>query len=313
MEKNTAIENKIIKNRIRKHKKFDDLKLLWKILFYTVLALFGAACVIPFMLVISASFSTQESIYLYGYSLFPREFTLDGYKILFSWPEQIIDAYIVSTVVTGVGTFINILLCILVAYPISNPEFRYRKSVSFFVFFTMMFGGGLVPYYILVKIWLNMGNTYSVMIVPALVSAGNVFLLRIFMQNVPKDIYESARLDGANEYSILFRITVPLTKSGIAAVTLFIVLAYWNDVITARLFITDRDMRPLALLLDQYSSFVNYAGEQAAALGMVPQNSIPKDAMLFAMCVVATGPMLFVFQFFQKYFVEGMIMGSVKG
>ncbi|MGN1099594.1 MAG: carbohydrate ABC transporter permease, partial [Christensenellales bacterium] len=141
------------------------------------------------------------------------------------------------------------------------------------------------------------------------VQPGNIFLLRIFMQNTPKEIYESARIDGAGEYTILLKMVMPLVKSGIATVTLFFVLGYWGDVVTPRLYIDDRNMFPLPLLLDGLANSIGRpVGSSATGAGVTLTTP-----MLFAMCIIAAGPMVFIFQFFQKYFVEGLVLGSVKG
>ena len=293
----------------RKHLKVGEISTFWKIMIYLLLAALAVVFIVPFLLVISISFSADDSIKLNGYKLIPTKFTLDGYRYIFNNGKLVYYAYRNSIITAGLGTVLNVLMCLLVAYPLAREEFKWRKSVSFFVFFTMMFGGGLVPYYILVKQYLHLNDSLWVLILPALVSPGNVFLLRIFIQSLPKEIYESARMDGANEYTILFKITAPLVKAGIATVSLFIVLGYWNDVFTPRLFITEPELYTLPLLLDRYTVVLNQTIGTTLPGMMAP----PKDAMMFAMCVVSTGPMLFVFMFFQKYFVKGMVLGSVKG
>lgn len=281
-----------------------------KIIIYALLIILAVIFIVPFLLTIGISFSTQNSIVQNGYQIIPAEFTLDGYKYIFNDLELILISYKNSVLSAVIGTILNVLLCILVAYPLSNFNFKWRRSIGFYVYFTMMFGGGLIPYYILIKQYLHMDNSLWVLIIPALVSPGNVFLLRVFMQQVPKEIYESAKIDGAGEYRILFNITVPLVKSGIATVALFIVLAYWNDVMTPRMFIDQRELMTLPKLLDSYSLYVNQA---MSSMLMTPGIRPPEDAMIFGMCVISTGPMLFVFLFFQKYFVKGMVLGAVKG
>lgn len=287
----------------------DRIAWPWKVLLYSILIFFGLSCLLPFLMLITSSFVSEDYILAHGYPLFSTELSLDAYKFLGVYKEKIIIGYKVSLISTAGGSFLSIVLCVLLAYPLSCMDFKFRNAVSFYIFFTMMFSGGLIPSYILTKQYLHLGNTIWVLIIPGLVAPGNVFLLRIFMQNLPKEIFESARLDGAGEYTILFRIVIPLVKSGIATVTLFIVLAYWSDVVTPRLYIDDRNLIPLPLLLDGLAASVGRAvGSTAMGAGV-----ILTTPMLFAMCIVATGPMLFVFQFFQKYFVEGMVIGAVKG
>ena len=282
-----------------------------KILLYGILLLFGLLCFLPFLMLVSSSVTSSEYIYNHGFPLLPHAIDFSAYNFLSFYAKNILTGYGVTIFTTVVGTLLSILMCILTAYPLSNMEFRFRGPVSFFVFFTMMFGGGLVPYYILVKRYLKLANTIWVMILPLLLNPGNVFLLRIFMQNTPREIYESARLDGAGEYNILFRIVCPCVKSGIATVTLFIVLQYWNEIVTPQLFIDKSELSPLANILNNLANSVGrpITGTTTGMGGAMELT----DSMLFAMCIIAAGPMVFVFQFFQKYFVEGLVMGSVKG
>ena len=285
------------------------IRLSTRILLNAVLAIAVLLCVLPFVLSISISFSSGESI-INGYHLIPQEFTLDAYRVLFEVPEKILRAYGVSFFVVIVGLVLNLTVTILVSYPLSIMDFRYRKFVSFFVFFTMMFSGGMISYYIMTVKYLGLKDHLSVLILPLLLVPNNVFLLRIFLQDVPGGIYESARLDGASEYGILFRIAIPLSKPGIATVALFIVLMYWNDYVTGMLFLEDQKLYPLQLLLYRYGSYLQSIKDNAGNMGM----SMPADeSILFAMCIVATLPMLFVFLCFQKYFVTGLTMGALKG
>ena len=302
-------------NQLYIHKNFNNKndKHISKWIIYCIILLFALFCVVPFVLVVIISLTPQDLIKENGYRFFPSRLTLDAYKYIFRFPKMILNGYKNSFFITIVGTTLNVFLTLLIAYPLSRPNFRYRRAISFYVFFTMMFSGGLVPYYIMTKQILNLGDNIWVLILPLLVVPNNVFLLRIFIQGgVPEAIYESAKLDGAGEYTILFKLIVPLIKPGIATVTMFIMLMYWNDIITAKLFISDQDLFPLQLLLDNYSEYIKYLSVNSVGAGIISPVNIPSDSILFAMCVIATGPMLFVFLFFQKYFVSGLTMGAVK-
>ena len=283
-----------------------------KALLYTVITLYALFCIIPFVLVFIISFTPQDVVSKQGFTFFPSRVTLDAYKYIFRFPQTILKAYGVSTFVACVGTVLNLVVTILVAYPLSRMKFRYRKWVSFFVFFTMMFSGGTIPYYIVTKRWLDLGDKIWVMILPLLVVPMHVFLMRVFMQGIPEEIHESAVLDGADEFTILTKIVVPLVKPGIVAVLMFILLTYWNDAFTAKLFISDTDLYPLQLVLDNYTEFINSISSSALVSGMLATEKIPGDAVMFAMSIIATGPMMFVFLAFQKYFVSGMTMGAIK-
>lgn len=299
---------------LRSRNRVDRASLPWRLVFGVVLVLFGVFCLIPFIMVISVSLTPQSVIDEMGYQFIPQQFSLDAYRYLFRFPEMLIKAYGVSIFITVVGTLLNLLLTALLAYPLSRMEFRHRGKVAVFLFFTMIFSGGMVPYYILVRQYLHMQDTLWVLIIPQLVVPGNVFLLRVFMQDIPGDIYESAWLDGASEYRTFFSIVLPLMKPGLATVGLFSVLMYWNEVITGKLFIENPDLLPLQNILEQFTQYIRYIMQNGGASGGLPvgADSIPSDPILFAMCLVAAGPMMLVFLFFQKYFVAGLTMGSVK-
>lgn len=289
-----------------------EAALPYRVLFAIILLLFGLFCLIPFLMVISVSLTPQNLIDENGYHLLPQALTTEAYRFIFTYPGRILQAYGVSIFITVVGTVLNVIISAMLAYPLSRMEFRYRSAVSLFVFITMVFGGGTVPYYILIKQYLHMDDKIWVLIIPQLVVASNVFLLRIFMQGIPQEIYESASLDGASEFRIFRSIVLPLVKPGLATIGLFTALMYWNEVITGKLFITNEKLLPLQNLLDQYTQYITYIMTNGGSSGGLALTNIPTDGILFAMCLVAAGPMVVVFLFFQKYFVAGLTMGAVK-
>lgn len=287
-------------------------KRIMKGLLYGSITLYALFCIMPFVLLIIVSFTPQEIISEQGYTFFPKKMTLDAYKYVFRFPEMIIKAYGVSLFVAIVGTVLNLAITMLIAYPLSRRRFRYRRIISFLVFFTMMFGGGMIPSYIVTKRWLGLGDNIWVMILPSIAAPMNVFLMRVFMQAIPEELYESAVLDGADEFTIFTKMVTPLVKPGMVAVLMFILLAYWNDAFTAKLYISDTDLYPLQLVMANYMDFIDSITNSAIDAGMMQPGKVPGDAVMFAMSIVATGPMLFVFLGFQKYFVSGMTMGAIK-
>lgn len=293
-------------------KKLNQMGLASKIIIYGIVALYAFACIFAFVLVVVVSFTPQDVISKQGYSFFPSKLTLDAYRYVFKFPMTILRAYGVSIFVAAVGTILNTVITVMIAYPLSRPTFRYRKAISFYVFFTMMFSGGTIPYFILTKRFLHLADTLWVLILPLMVVPMHVFLLRVFMQSLPESLHESAVLDGANEFTILGKIVIPLMKPGIATVAMFILLMYWNDVFTAKLFISDTLLYPLQMVLDNYTEFINSLSSNAISAAMMGITEVPSDAIMFAMCIIATGPMLFVFLGFQKYFVSGLTMGAIK-
>jgi len=275
-----------------------------KILLYAFLTGYAVVCLLPLLLALSVSFSSGESV-MSGYKFIPEKWSAEAYKLLFESFGGIWKAYAVSVFVTVAGVLLSLSVTVLIAYPLSVQGFRYGAVVSFLVFFTMMFSGGMISYYILTVKYLRLKNNILVLIVTQVLLPSNVFLLRTFFAGIPDSIYESARLDGAGEYRILFSMAAPLALPGITTVGLFIVLQYWNDYITAMLFIDNQKLYPLQLLLYKYS---NYLQDLTHGTGSMPA----EESLMFAICVIATLPMLAVLMFFQKYFVRGLTAGAVK-
>ncbi|MBQ9709070.1 MAG: carbohydrate ABC transporter permease [Clostridia bacterium] len=283
-----------------KSKTFTTQLILW-----VSLGIFALISLIPLALAISITFSSGESVMQNGYQFIPKEWSVEAYTVLFKNFDGIWRAYGVSLFVTFFGLVSSLIVTVLIAYPLSVADFRYRGIVSFVVFFTMMFSGGTISYYIFTVKYLHLKNNIWVLVVTQILVPSNVFLLRTFFSSIPESIYESARLDGASEYKILFRMAAPLNVPGIITIGLFIVLQYWNDYITGMLFIDIQELYPLQLLLYRYS---NYIKDLTYGTGSLPAD----ESLLMAMCVIATVPMLIVFMFFQKYFVRGLTSGAVK-
>lgn len=284
------------------------------ILVYLPLTLFVLFCVIPFIAMISGSLSSSKLIKEYGVSLLPRGWSTSAYQLIFQFPGEMIESYLITILVTIVGTVLNMVLLLMLANYLCKSTHPSTRVVSFFVFFTMMFGAGLVPTYIVYADILHIRNTLWALILTPAVSVGHLFLLRVFLTSVPQALYESARLDGANEFRILFQIAAPLISPGIATITFYSVLMYWNDPFTALMY-TD-NIVPISLYLSRVTSYIDFlkfvqqGGMPGIDLGGL---EIPDNTMLYAMAVVTTGPMMFIFVFFQKYFVSGLTVGGVKG
>lgn len=282
--------------------------ILRKVGIQLILSICSVACVLPLILVISASFSSEKSIALQGYSFFPRDFTTFAYDYIFKQPEQILRAYGVTTFVTIVGTFISLLIMSLLAYVISRTDFKYRKSLSFYVFFTMLFNGGLVPWYIMITQYLHLKDSIWVLILPYLVVPWFVLLLRTFFSQIPVELLDAARIDGAGEWRIFFQIVIPLSTPALATVGLFIALMYWNDWWLPLLFIDNRNLHNLQYLL--YSILTNIQ-----VLASNPQTTgiqTPVATVRMAMAILATGPAALAFLLTQRYLVKGITIGALK-
>lgn len=289
-------------------------KRLWGFLPHVVLLIAGLACLLPLLLVISASFMTDAEIANFGYSFLPKDFSIEAYTYIFEKPQQLLRSYGVTMVVTAIGTTFGLLITAMLAYGISRKDYPLARFTSFYVYFTMLFSAGLVPWYMMVSNILNLRDTLFALIIPYLVSAWNVMLMKGFFADLPTTVIEAAKIDGASEWKTFFRVVVPMAKPGLATVGLFIMLAYWNDYYLSLMFIMDKKLVSLQFLLYRIMSNIDFLkGAIASQNALLTGVQIPDKSIRMAMCVLAAGPMLFVFPFFQKYFVKGIAIGSVKG
>lgn len=289
-------------------------RILFNIFSYVILAILSVACLLPFLLVLSGSVSEQYAIQLHGYRLIPETFSLDAYKMLFKIPEELLRAYGITIFVTVTGTLLGLWLTSMAAYVLASRDFRYRYQVSFFFYFTSIFGGGLVPWYIFNTKYLHFHNSMIALILPILINVTYLLILKSYMMSIPDALYESAKLDGAGDFRIYLHIALPLSKAGLATVGLFIALNYWNDWYNAMLFLDEgrRDMYPLQYFLNNILTKAQ-AMSAAAARSGIPASDVPSEPMKLAMTVVAIGPIILLYPFLQKYFVKGVTIGAVKG
>lgn len=285
-------------------------------LIHVFFVLFSLLFVVPFALVLAISFSNEQDVMREGYRLIPKTIDLTAYKLVFKNPGQVIQSYLVTIFQAGLGTFLNVLIMSLCAYPLSRATFTWRVPITFFIFFTMLFGGGLIPTYILNTQYLGLGDTVWIYILPGLANAFHIIIFRTFFQGLPHSIIESAKMDGAGEFRIYWQMILPVSKPVIATLALLNVLAKWNEWFTALIYIRNEDLYTLQYLLQrilQKAEFIQQMADELPA-GIDPKHfEVPTETVRFALAVVAAGPLLVVFPFFQKYFVRGLTIGSVKG
>ena len=242
----------------------------------------------------------------------PRQFTLEAYATVFKFPEKIIRAYGVSILITIVGTVIGLFCLTMAAYVISRKDFKYRNFFSFFFYFTTLFNGGMVSTYIFFIQYLHLKDSLLALIFPGMLSVFNLLIMRSFVSNIPTALIESAKIDGAGEFRIFLKIIMPLLKSGLATIGLFMALHYWNDWYNAMLYINSAEKYPLQYMLYDLLNQAQALARIAAQAG-IQVESLPTNTMKLAMAVVATGPIVLLYPFVQKYFVQGITVGSVKG
>ncbi len=286
------------------------------IIHYIILSLLSCTFIIPFLLVIIISFSSEKSIDIAGYTLFPVEWSLEAYRTLFRNPQQIFDAYAVTIFYSIIGTLLALLTMSLVAYPLAKKDFRYRRPITLFLAFTMLFSGGMIPTYILNTQYLHLDNTIFIYLLSGLASAWHIVIIRTFFQGLPPELMESAKIDGASEMKIFFRIILPLSKPVLATIGLMTLLGKWNDWMTSMLYIRNERLYSLQYLLQRVlreTEFINDMAKNSATSMFAANFEVPSESMRFALAVVAAGPMLCVFPFFQKYFAKGLTVGAVKG
>nr|WP_249413024.1 carbohydrate ABC transporter permease [Paenibacillus antibioticophila] len=278
-----------------------------------MLTLLAVFCIFPFLLVVSSSLTEESAIVENGFQIFPTRFSLEAYRILFEFPTDMLKAYGVTISVTVLGTLAGLFLTSMTAYVLARKDFKWRNIFSFFFFFTTLFSGGLVPWYLLIVNYLQLKDTLLVLILPMLMNVFYIIVMKTFMSSIPEAIIESAKIDGAGDFQIYLRFILPLSKPALATIGLFIALAYWNDWYNALLFISNSDLMPLQYYL--YRLLGNMDGMRKAMMesGAVVNFNIPTESLKMAMTVVATGPILLAYPFIQRYFVQGLTIGAVKG
>ncbi|WP_438434743.1 carbohydrate ABC transporter permease [Gorillibacterium sp. sgz500922] len=285
--------------------------------------IYSAACVLPLLLVIIVSFTDENSILRNGYSFLPSHMTTFAYEFLFKDWHQLVHSFEISLFVTVVGTIISLFVMALYAYPISRPDFPHRNFFSFFMFFTMLFNGGLVPWYLVYTRMLHLKDNIWVLIIPLLVSAFFIMIMRTFFANtIPGALIESAKIDGAGEFRTFLQIVLPLSLPVLATVALFQTLGYWNDWFLSMIFISMPDGTHLQNVNLQYLMYktmldIQFLTSNPTALAAIAAAggnvSIPQESVRMAMAVVGIGPIAFAYPFFQKYFIQGLTVGAVKG
>lgn len=275
---------------------------------HMILALIAILMLLPFWLVISASLTENSALLLEGYRIWPVKFSVEAYNYLFMSPQSLLQAYGVTMFVTVFGTFFGLLIMSMIGYGLARIQGTTRKVLTIVVLFPILFSGGLIPFYLVMTQVYQIKNSLLALIFPYLVSPFWVLLLRSYFNQLPGEILESAKIDGANEVQIFFRIAVPLSLPALATIGLFTLLTYWNDYWLAMLFIRDNILFPLQYLLFQLLN-------NAEAMNKSPQVAniaVPGQSLRMAMAVVAAGPAIFVSLGLGRYFIRGITLGALK-
>ena len=287
-----------------------------QILMHVFMILLVVLCVAPFLLMVMSSLTEEATLTRNGYSFFPRVFSLETYRYIIRSQGTIVHGYWMTILVTVIGTSANLLLTILFAYPLSRRDLPYRGILSFILFFTMLFNGGLVPTYMMYAQSFHIKNTIWALIVPGLMmNAFYVIMMRSFFQSsIPVALIEAAKLDGASEFRILSSVIVPLSKPMVVTLVLMVGLNYWNDWANGLYYVTDQNLFTIQMILNNMIKNIEFLSRNASALGTaVSSMKIPQVGIRMGIAVVAVLPVLIIYPFLQKYFVKGIVIGGVKG
>lgn len=277
-----------------------------------IIALFALFCIIPFIIIFSSSMTKEMDILTNGYNLIPKTLDFSAYHYLFQRMNVVLNGYKVTTFVTVVGTIGSLAITAMIAYPISLRRLKYRRFISGYVLLTLMFSGGMVPWYIVCVKYLHLNNTIAALILPSLVSGFNVFLMRNYFSTIPEELQESAKIDGAGEFRIAWSVVLPLSTPVFATVGLFVALGYWNDWWLGLMLIDKAELQPLQLLLRTIVSNVDYLAT-SSVLATTMDQMVPREGIKMAVTIITIGPIIFLYPFLQKYFVKGLMMGAIKG
>ncbi len=293
--------------------KLDSSDRIIRGLTYIVISVFAICCVIPFWMIIASSFSTEEAIRRTGFTLWPTDVSTYSYELLFRSPDQMIGAYIVTIGLAVVGTLVGLFIIAMTGYALQRKDFPFRNGIMFYIYFTSLFSAGLVPFYLLIKQTLNLADTYWAILLPLLMNPWLITLMKNFVKAIPHEITESGKIDGAGDFRIFYDLILPSMKPALATIGLFLALGYWNEWYYSSLFLSSKvEYRPLQYHLYNVINKVASLKNSVAGSNVV-LTDLPGETLKMATAVVATGPIILLYPFVQKYFVAGLTVGSVKG
>ncbi|MCL2880212.1 MAG: carbohydrate ABC transporter permease [Treponema sp.] len=290
--------------------------IILKVLSYGFNGIIALLCILPFVMVVSGSLSSEEAVRFSGFGLLPRGFSAQAYRTVFQEPAVILRAYTVTIILTLTGTCVGLFIQTMTAYVLARRDFVWRNKFSFFFYFTMLFSGGLVPYYVLMTRYLGMRNNYLALLLPLLFNVYYLLIMKSYVSAIPDAFIHAAKIDGCGEFRTLMLIIMPMLKPALATVGLFIALAYWNDWYSAMLFVSKESMHPLQYFLynkvnniEAYKRLLDSGAGSSAAAAI----NMPTQTLKMALTVVVTGPIVLLYPFVQKYYVRGITIGGVKG
>ena len=287
---------------------------LARIIMHAVLGFACFLCLYPMLLTIGISLTNEREIVLNGYHVIPRDFSLEAYRVIFDKPAALTSAYWVTLRITFIGTLLGTWFMSMAAFALARRDFGWRRPITFIFLFTMLFDAGIVPTYMLITQYLRLQNTLLVLFLPIMITAWHTILLITYMRQLPFELIESAKVEGAGEFYIYTRIAVPLAKPALATIALLLALRLWNEWFSALLYINERSLVPLQFWMQRVMREIQFLLDFEDQMGGgIDLSKLPTETARMAMAVLAAGPMMFIFPFFQRYFARGLQVGSVKG
>lgn len=309
-------QEKLLRNMEDQQSEYNKKKKSTNVLFNVILTILSLLSVIPFIFVIIISFTDEEALAMNGYRFIPEKRSLYAYEYIVSAGENILRSYGVTILVTVVGTLIGLLLTGTYAYALSRKTYAFRSFFTKVITVPMLFSGGMIANYLVMTKVLMLKNTIWALILPLCVNSFNVIVLRTFFKtSIPDSVVESAKIDGASEWKLFFRIVIPMAMPGLATIGLFLTLGYWNDWFNALMYIDNKDWIPLQFLLMQIQNSIDWLASNKSMMGVdgiQAAANLPKETIKMAIVVISTLPIIFAYPFFQRYFVNGLTIGAVK-
>lgn len=279
---------------------------------YISVSLFALICLVPFILMISASFSSEIALSKSGFGILPKEFSTAAYDIIFKSPRVLLGSYAVTIIMTICGTILGLFIISMTGYVLQRKDFPFRNAISFFIYFTTLFTAGLAPTYLWMTKTLQLKDNYLAVFLPLLMTPWLIILMKNFIRSVPGEITESGKMDGAGDFQVFLLLILPMIKPALATIGLFLALAYWNEWYGSMLYLGGLEYKPLQNYL---YGIVNKSAalKNSVAGANVPVGELPTQTLKMATAVLVTGPIILAYPFAQKYFIAGITVGAVKG
>ena len=293
--------------------KLDRSDIILQTISYVVVTFFAFFCILPFVLILSASFSSEAAFMRRGFGLLPKDFSTTAYEWIFRAPRQIVGSYVVTITMTVFGTAIGLFIISMTGYALNRKDFPFRNHISFFIYFTTLFSAGLAPTFLWIARDLGLRGNYLAVFLQLLMTPWLIILMKNFMRTVPYEIIESGKMDGAGDFRIFISLCLPMMKPALATIGLFLALAYWNEWYLSSLYLGSTvEFKPLQYHLYNVINTAN-ALRNSVAGSNVSITNLPSNTLKMASAIVAIGPILLLYPFIQKYFVSGITIGAVKG